>query len=146
VLLRVRSAVVAGVPGNVLVWTAVMLPFFLGIVGLGLDGAVVFASRRELQNVADGAAQAAVTRVDTGLYEQTGVVALDRPAAVHAAAEHVAARRPGVAWTLEPTAQGVVVEVGDEVPLTFLRILGWRTVYLTARAPTELRHGIEAAR
>jgi uncharacterized membrane protein len=141
----VRAILSAGTAGNVLVWTAAMLPFYASVVGLALDGAVVFATRRELQNVADGVAQTAVTQIDTGLYERTGAVALDRPAAIRAGAEHVAARRPGVAWTLEPTAQGVVVEVGDEAPLTFLRILGWRTVYLTARAPAELRHGIEAA-
>jgi Flp pilus assembly protein TadG len=133
-----------GQAASALVWTAAMMPFFLSVIGLTLDGAVVFAVRRELQNVADGAAQAAVTRVDTALYEQTGTVALDREAAVQAVAEHVSGRRPEIAWTVEPDAQGVVVEVGSEVPLAFLRLLGWRTVYLTARAPAALRHGIEA--
>jgi uncharacterized membrane protein len=115
-------------------------------VGLSVDGATVFAARRELQSLADGAAQAAVTRVDTGLYEATGSVALDRAAAVRATEQYLVARRPGVAWTVEPDAQGVVVEIGEEVPLTFLRLLGRQSVYLTARAPAVLRYGIEAAR
>jgi Flp pilus assembly protein TadG len=126
-----------------------MLPFLLGVVGLSVDGATVFAARRELQGLADGAAQAAVTRVDTGRYEATGTVALDAPAAARAAARaaggYLAARRPGVAWAVEPDAQGVVVEVGEVVPLTFLRLVGRQTAYVTARAPAVLRHGIEAA-
>lgn len=131
--------------GQLLVWVAAMLPFFLSVVGLSLDGAVVFGARRELQNLADGAARAAVTQVDVGLYERTGTVALHREAAVRTADDHLATRQPGVAWSIETESQAVVVEVGSEVSLTFLRLLGWRSVFLTARAPAQLRHGIEAA-
>ena len=42
--------------GQAIVWVAVMMPFFLSVVGLAIDGGIVFSARRELQNVADSAA------------------------------------------------------------------------------------------
>ena len=60
--------------GQAIVWTAVMLPLFLAIVGLAADGGLVFSARRELQNIADSAA-----RAGAGLNADAAAVAARAP-------------------------------------------------------------------
>ena len=57
--------------GQALLWTAVLLPFFLALVGLAIDGATVFAARRSCQAVADGAARAGAMELDIATYRQS---------------------------------------------------------------------------
>ncbi len=80
--------------GQLIVWTAVMLPLFLSIVGLAIDGGLVFAARRELQNAADAAARAGAMQIDEGVYRESSgaTVALDRGRARAIAAEYLAGR------------------------------------------------------
>jgi uncharacterized membrane protein len=47
-----------------LIWFTLMLPLFVSMAGLAIDGGVLLASRRQLQSVADGAARAGATRLD----------------------------------------------------------------------------------
>ena len=50
---------------QVIVWVAVMLPLlFLPIVGLTMDAGVVFDAKRDLQNLADGAARVGAMEID----------------------------------------------------------------------------------
>ena len=55
-------------PGQALPLVAAALPLLVTVVGLALDGGVVFAARRELQNVADAAARAGATEVDPAAF------------------------------------------------------------------------------
>ena len=57
--------------GQALVLAAVLLPFLLAIVGLAIDGAMVFAVRRGCQGVADGAARAGAMELDIGTYRRS---------------------------------------------------------------------------
>lgn len=140
--------------GQAIIWIAVMLPFFLSIIGLAIDGGVVFSARRELQNLADGAARAAVTEIDEPLYLSTATVALDPRAARRWAEEYLAdyaARRGSPFRALEATSieigtRAVAVEVRAQVPLSFLRIVGWQSVSVVARAPAVARYGITEGR
>ena len=83
---RKRSAAVAGgrrpmkpgpswtarlARGSAVVWVAVTLPLFVSLVGLAIDGGVVFDARRELQSVADGAARAGAMQLDETAYRTT---------------------------------------------------------------------------
>src|SRR6185312_17093596 len=54
--------------GQAVVWVAAMLPFFLAILGLAIDGGVVWDAERQLQATADGAARAGAEAVDTSAY------------------------------------------------------------------------------
>lgn len=140
--------------GQAIIWIAVMLPFFLSIIGLAIDGGVVFSARRELQNLADGAARAAVTEIDEPLYLSTATVALDPRAARRQAEEYLAdyADRRGSpfrqleATSIEVSTRAVAVEVRAQVPLAFLRIVGWQSVSVMARAPAVSRYGITEGR
>jgi Flp pilus assembly protein TadG len=129
--------------GQALVWTAVMLPLFLSIVGLAIDAGTVFDARRELQNVADSAARAGAMQIDQTVYRQSSgaTVVLDTAAARQAASEYVASQG-GLAATIDVGPRQVVVEVSREVPLSFLRLVGISTVRVTATAPAKPRYGI----
>ena len=133
--------------GQAILWVAVMLPLFLSAVGLAIDGGVVFAARRELQNTADGAARAGVTQVDEWAYrESAGTrVVLDQRRARQVAMDYLAVTRTGIEAIVESGAQRVVVEVSREVPTAFMRIAGVETVRISATAPAELRVGVERA-
>lgn len=121
-----------------------MLPLFLSVVGLAIDGGVVFNARRELQNAADSAARAGAMQVDVRVYRETAGarVVLDEPRARQVAAEYVG-RQASLAATIVVEPRRVVVEVSRDVPTSFLRLVGVGTVRIGATAPAEVRHGIE---
>ncbi len=130
--------------GQVIVWTAVMLPLFLSVVGLAADGGVVFSARRELQNVADSAARAGAMQVDQQVYRESSgaTVVLDLDAARQVAAEYVVSQDSGLAAAITADPQQIVVQVGREVPMTFLRMVGINTVSIVATASAGVRYGI----
>jgi Flp pilus assembly protein TadG len=134
----------AGERGQVIVWVAVMLPLFLSIVGLAIDGGTVFDARRELQNVADSAARAGAMQIDQGVYRQSSgaTVVLDIPAARQAAAAYLSSQGQGFAATIDVEPKRVVVQVSRNVTTSFLRLVGIRDVRITASSPAAPRYGI----
>ena len=91
-----------------LVWLTLTLPLLMSTAGLAIDGGLLLASRRELQSVADGAARAGATRLDTGrLRGSAGAdIQLD-PALAEAAAREYVDERLGQqrVWVAPPTTQ-----------------------------------------
>ena len=133
--------------GQVILWVAVMLPLFLSVIGLAVDGGLVFSARRELQNVADSAARAGAMQVDQQAYRDSSgrTVVLDAVAARQIAAEYVASQETGLTATISVEPQRVVVQVGREVPTSFLRLAGIDRVRITATAQAEVRYGVDRA-
>jgi len=131
--------------GQAIVWTAVMLPLFLSVVGLAVDAGIVFDARRELQNVADSAARAGAMQVDQQAYRASSgaTVVLDQAAARQVAAEYAASQGRGLAATIAVEPQRVVVQASREVPTSFLRLAGITSVQVSATAPAEVRYGID---
>lgn len=131
--------------GQAIVWTAVMLPLFLAIVGLAADGGLVFSARRELQNVADSAARAGAQQIDVRAYRESRgrTVVLDEPAAHRVAAEAAARQGTSRAIRIEVEPSRVQVDVSSDAPTSFLRLVGIDSVRVTAAATAEVRHGIE---
>jgi Flp pilus assembly protein TadG len=123
-----------------------MLPLFLSVVGLAMDAGLVFAARRELQNVADGAARAGAMQVDIDAYRQSSgeKLVLDQSKALQAAAEYVANEPADVTATIEADGEGVLVEARRDVPTSFLQLIGVKTVQIGAAAPARPRYGIES--
>lgn len=129
--------------GQALLWTAVLLPFFLALIGLAIDGATVFAARRGCQAVADGAARAGAMELDVATYRRSeGDAALLDPAlAGRAAADYVGLRGwSDAAVTAEP--RGVTVVAGRTVPLGLMRLFGRGSVRVTAVGRAVPYHGI----
>ena len=133
-----------GQSGQIIVWVAVMLPLLLSVIGLAIDGAIVFGQRRELQNVADSAARAGAMQVDEHTYrESSGAnLVLDLEAARQVAAEYLASQAPDLGATINAEPTRVVVQVHREISTSFLTFVGIDTVGITANSVAEVRHGI----
>ena len=131
--------------GQVIVWTVVLLPLFLAVIGLVIDAGLVFDARRELQNVADSAARAGAMQIDQRAYRETSgaAVVLDMASARQVAADYLAGQGSGPAATIAVEPRRVVVQASREVPTSFLRIVGIDAVRIAATAPAEVRYGIE---
>ena len=131
-----------GQPGQVLLWVALMLPLFLAITGLAIDGGELFAARRQAQNVADAAARAGAQQIDVPHYRTTSEVILDRAMARYVARQYAASLGDPEA-TIFITDQSVTVTVRRAVPLTFLQLVGLSSISIDARAVAEPVYGIE---
>lgn len=131
--------------GQAIVWVAVMLPFFLAVVGVSLDGGLVFGTRRELQNVADAAARAGAMQVDERAYRDSlgQQVVLDPDTAYSASVDYLALQPGRVTRSVHAGRQSVQVDVARDVPTGFLRLVGIETARVSATAIAEVRHGIE---
>jgi uncharacterized membrane protein len=137
-----------------LVWLTLMLPLFLAIAGLAIDGAVLLTARRELQSVADGAARAGATEIDlVALRASNGDdVRLDAERATSRASSYLRARLTReVHWHAEPetrvttTATGVRVVIAGRLPTAFLRAVHIDSFPIEAAAVATVRHGIDQA-
>src|SRR5439155_16533038 len=104
--------------GQALVLAAVMLPLFLAVVGLAIDGGLVFDRRRELQNLADAAARAGAMQVDARVYRESAgrTVVLDQASARRVAAEYLTGQAEGLAAEIRTDDRRVVVAVHRDMP------------------------------
>jgi uncharacterized membrane protein len=135
-----------------LVWLTLALPLFLSTAGLAIDGGVLLTSRRELQSLADGAARAGATRLDTARLRASGGsdVELDRSLATGAALTYIqAALQSGSGfWSGPPNPQvdvavrRVHVNVSARVHTAFLRVVHIDDVPVEASAYADVQYGI----
>jgi Flp pilus assembly protein TadG len=141
-----------GQSGQALIWLTLMLPLFLAIAGLAIDGAVLLTARRELQSVADGAARAGATEVDlVTLRASDGqAVRLDPARATARASAYLRDRLPREvqfqsqpATSVSTTATGVQVRVSGQIATAFLRAVHIDTFPVEATASADVRHGIQ---
>jgi Flp pilus assembly protein TadG len=96
------------------------------IAGLAVDGTRVFLARRALQNAADAAATAGAAELDTVAYYRTGGrrVALDASAARSVAARWLARHGLGAEASITTDGRSVSVALRDEVPTSWLGLVG----------------------
>lgn len=145
--LRQRCCCSGDQSGQAILWVAVMLPLFLSMVGLAIDGGIVFTARLELQNVADSAARAGAMQVDERVYRESSgaTVILDITSARYVAAEYVASQGVDMGATVVAEPRRVVVRVTRDVATSFLRIAGINRVRIAATAPADVQYGIDRA-
>lgn len=130
--------------GQVLVMVALMMLGVVSVVGLVSDGGLVFAQRRDLQNVADAAAAAGAMQVDEAAYRSTGEVILDEQLAREAAALYLDAEG-GLDYVVAVLPDRVDVAVSRQASTGFLRVIGIDGVDVSASASAEPRFGVESA-
>ena len=130
--------------GQVLVMVALMMVGVVSVVGLVSDGGLVFAQRRDLQNVADAAAAAGAMQIDEAVYRATGEVVLDEQLARDAAALYLDAEG-GLDYVVNVLPDRVEVAVSRQATTGFLRVIGIDGVEVSARASAEPRFGVESA-
>jgi len=131
--------------GAVVALTAVMLLGLLAIAALVVDGGVLFAERRDLQGLADGAARAGAMAVDEERLRETGAVSLDPVAARTAAGRYLAAGGFQGEVQIDADTLGVTVGLEESRPTLMMGLIGVRAVSVTAHAVARPRVGIEEA-
>ena len=139
------SSMPRGERGAVAPLVAMMLLGLLALAALVIDGGLLFAERRDLQGLADGAARAGAMAVDEDVLRETGAVRLD-PAAAQAAAERYL-ETTGVGGTVQIDADtlSVTVDLQESRPTLIMGLLGVRTVDVAGHAIARARVGIEEA-
>jgi Flp pilus assembly protein TadG len=139
------SSMPRGERGAVAPLVAMMLLGLLALAALVIDGGLLFAERRDLQGLADGAARAGAMAVDENVLRETGAVRLD-PAAAQAAAERYL-ETTGVEGTVRIDADtlSVTVDLQESRPTLMMGLLGVRTVDVAAHAVARPAVGIEEA-
>ena len=128
-----------------LAWFVVVLPRFLSVIGLAVDGEAVLRAHRRAQGAADGAARTGVGHVQIGHARARPDVpdVLDPTAAQRAAVEYIAAVYPDLQVTTQADQQHLAVVVREPVTPTFLQLLHISTVQIQARSDARPRGGID---
>ncbi len=130
--------------GQVLVMVALMMVGVVSVVGLVSDGGLVFAQRRDLQNVADAAAAAGAMQTDEAVYRSTGEVVLDEQLARDAAVFYLDAEGD-LDYVVSVLSDRVEVSVSRQATTGFLRVIGINGIEVSAVASAEPRYGVESA-
>jgi uncharacterized membrane protein len=121
---------------------AVVLLGLMAITALVIDGGVLFAARRDLQGLADGAARAGAMSVDVNNLRQNGHVRLDPSLADQAARGYLRAAGFDGAVTIQADTLGVAVDLVQERPTVMMGLLGIRSMRTEARSVARPRTGI----
>jgi len=123
-----------------------LLPLFLAVIGLALDGGHIFAERADLQAIADASARAGAERLDTArMYrEGTGTVVLS-PDQATAAARDYAAYQGLAPDAIDAAAddQVVTVQLHQDVPTMFVRVVHIDTITIRASSTAYARYGVD---
>jgi uncharacterized membrane protein len=131
--------------GAVTVLVACMLPVFLCLAGLAVDVGHVFVARTELASVADAAARAGATQLDTRsgsvLRSGDGSGSELDPRSAEATAAAYATYHGTKPLNVRATTGQVEVRVGRWVPTVFLRIVHRDQLWIEARAVAHGRRG-----
>jgi Putative Flp pilus-assembly TadE/G-like len=106
------------------------------VAGVAVDGTRAWLARRALQNAADSSALAAASELDRELlYSGSGrALALDPAAARAVAEEWLARRRIGARSRIVTGESSVVIELRQDIPTTFLGLVGIRAIPVAAVA------------
>lgn len=116
--------------GNIAILTALALTVLLGMAGLVIDGARLYAERQHLQTVADAAALAGAQNLpeDPGEARQQAYDYVSGNGADPGGAE----------VTVTGDGRRIRVHLTDSVPMGFARVLGFDEVTVTAAAEAEV--------
>src|SRR6266511_3888527 len=128
--------------GSVAPLTAVMLLGLLAVMALVVDGGVLFAGRRDLQGLADGAARAGAMAVDIAKLRQTERVRLDPAGAEAAARRYLGAAGFTDTSTIHADILSVTVHLSEARSTVMMGLLGVRGVRVEADAVARPRTGI----
>jgi uncharacterized membrane protein len=132
-----------GESGSVAALTAVMLLGILAVMALVVDGGVLFAARRDLQGLADGAARAGAMAVNVERLRETELVRLDPQKAEQAARRYLDAAGFDGAATIHADILSVTVHLSETRSTVMMGLLGVRSVHVEARAVARPRTGID---
>ena len=130
--------------GQVLVWFLILVPLIVALIGLVVDGGLMYRWHRRAQIAADVAAQAAGHEIDVTLFEATNQVVL-RSSAWSVAQEYASANYAGRTIRVQSVSVAgnhIRVVCRAEVPTIFLRMAGIKRGTTTVRAQAYPAYGL----
>lgn len=132
--------------GQAIVLVALFMLGLVALAGLVADGGLVFAQRRDLQNLADSAAAAAAMEIDIAAYRASGgsSVVLEQRSGRLAALQHLTSAH-GLSYAVAVQPRRAEVHVSRNASTGFLRLLGIQGVPIEASAQAEPRYGVAGA-
>ena len=144
-MVRLQRWLSSSLSGQAVVWAAVMMPLFLAVIGLAIDGGVAMKAQRQLQNVADGAARAGAMQLDQQIYRASAgaTLQIDPGKARQVAAQYVSAQAPKASGDVTADPQQVIVTLKQQIPTTFIQSVGSSHMDVDAVAPARIRFGIQ---
>jgi uncharacterized membrane protein len=111
--------------GQVIVWTIILLPLLLALVGLVFDSGLLFVQHRRARWAADGAAVAAASEIDVTLFANTGQVKINAGQAAATAQHFAQLNNPNLRISrVYVQANTVVVQGTVSVRPVFLGLFG----------------------
>jgi Flp pilus assembly protein TadG len=134
-----------GQRAQAIAWFVVMLPLFLSVIGLAVDGEAVLRAHRRAQGAADASARVGATHVQVSRSraEPSAPDVLDPATAQNAAIGYIAQVYPDLQVKASADQQRVVVVVTQQLPPTFLQLAHISTVQVQARSEAGPRGGID---
>jgi len=111
--------------GAVIALFAMMLPVFIGAVGLALDGGALYEQNRRMQTAADAAALAAAQEVkslNTGKYESAALYGAELNGFVRSEITGIEVRNPPTTGAFKGKSDYVEVVVSQPQPLFFMSL------------------------
>jgi len=129
--------------GAVAPLVVVMLLGLLAVTALVVDGGVMFAARRDLQGLADGAARAGAMVLDVTALRQSNRVVLESGEARSAALDYLRAAGFDGEMAVAADTLSVTVDLSEDYPTVMVGLLGIRTIRTQAHAIARPRAGID---
>ncbi|MEP7199287.1 MAG: pilus assembly protein TadG-related protein [Chloroflexota bacterium] len=131
--------------GAYLAFTVVAMPLVLTLMGLVIDGGLMFRSQRRAIALTSAAAHVGAQQIDETFFIATNQVRLDYGGAARAANEFLTRNAPDYIRPAGVSVWGDQVRVSAvaEIPTYFLRIFGIGTVRVSVSALARPQHGIE---
>src|ERR1700704_1372139 len=115
-----------------LAWFVLVLPVFISVIGLAIDGEAVLRAHRRAQGAADGAVRTGAGYVQIGHARALPGApdVLDPRAAQQAAVDYIAAAYPDLQVSIQADEQHLAVVVRQPVTATFLQMLHISTIQI----------------
>jgi uncharacterized membrane protein len=138
-----RARRLRGESGAVAPLVAVMLLGLLAVTALVVDEGVIFAARRDLQGLADGAARAGAMALDVETLRETEEVRLDPQEAEATASAYLRAAGFAGGSSVSADILSVTVHLSDARSTVMMGLLGVDSVQVEARSVARPRTGID---
>ncbi len=141
---RLKPSMLADQRGQVLAWTAILLPVLMVFVGLVFDGGLMWVQYRHARWAADGSAVAAAQEINLTLYRRSGEVKINPSAATTTLQKYSQANDPDLHLT-SITIQNNVIEARGWVQIrpVFLSLFGVGSFRLNVTGHARPAYGVQ---
>lgn len=128
--------------GTLTLFVAVLVPFLLLLIGLGVDGGNGYRQAQRADSYAQEAARAGAQAIDPDSLLSGGALQIDKRKAIDAADAYLAGVGLSGTVVVDPAARTITVDFTVTYPTQFLFAMGIDTMTVHGHAKVVLLHGI----